>query len=230
MSARPIAELLTIPATPACGYCGTCERCIADRRRRDRECAEQDAARNRRDWLREIGIPAKYQGASYATLDTTTALSTARKYHRGEGWKRGSKSRTLLLLGPTGTGKTMAACALVSELLPDLRMSQWFTMTSALLRDLLDYRSVDKTMDRATRTSLLVVDDLVDLEPKGLALFEEVIITREAEGRPLVITSNLTPKRLNEMFSDRVVDRLRVWGDTVTCTGASLRKRPEATA
>lgn len=216
VSVKHISELVTLP-TPT-----------DDDAQREHEYRVRESERKREDYLRSIGVPSAFWPARFSRLTATPAMVAARKFYEERAWERGMGG-ALILAGPTGTGKTMASCALIAELLPDLRTSQRFTLASALSRRLLDYRLVDEAMSEMTRMTLLVIDDLCDLEPRALALIEEVLIVREAEELPVVVTSNLTPARLNELLSDRVVDRLRTWGEIVECRGASLRKRPEAT-
>ena len=220
--------------TQSCGgahAAGTvCDACDGEQQRRERGYAERQAAQNRDDWLCAIGVPLKYHHASFATLAATPAVDAARKFYELEKWRRGPDARALVLTGPTGTGKTSAACALVMELLPYLRRHQRFALASVLGRRLLDYHQADEAMREATTSSLLVLDDLnLGGNARALAMIEEVIIAREAEGRALVVTSNLTPQQLRAVFSDRVVDRLRAWGDTVACTGPSFRTHSGAT-
>jgi DNA replication protein DnaC len=215
---------------PEGGIGWVCDTCLTQWQQRERESAEREAARRRDDLALAIGIPEKLRHVTFATLKPTPALSAVRKFYDTGAWRRGASARALTLLGPTGTGKTMAACAGLVALLPDLRSHQRFVLQSTLSRRLLDFRRVDETMEEMTQTSVLVIDDVnADADPRALSMIEEVIVVREAEGRALILTSNATPARLAEAFSDRVNDRLRSWGDVVTCTGASLRKRPEAT-
>ena len=184
--------------------------------------------RRRDDLVRAIGVPTTFRHVRLSTVQPTTAVAAVRKYYHAHAWKRAA-SEALILAGPTGTGKAVASVALISELLVDLGASQRFVIASALARRLMDFHQVDEAMASVTQIRMLVIDDLADLEPRGLALVEEVLIVRHAEDLPVVITTNLTPTRLAEMFSDRINDRLRAWGQVVECRGGSLRKRPEPT-
>ena len=224
MTIRHISELVTIPAQP-----------IGDDAQRERAYRVRDVERRRDDLLRAIGVPASFQSYGLPTdaergwdVEETVAMAAVMKYHAEGKWEPDA-GQALILAGPTGVGKTLAACALINTLLVDLRAAQRFTLASALARRLTDYHQVDETMEIMTHTRLLVIDDLGDLEPRALGLIEEVLIVRQAEFRPVVITTNLTPQRLAEQFSDRINDRLRAWGQVVRCTGASLRKGPKAT-
>jgi DNA replication protein DnaC len=78
-------------------------------------------------------------------------------------------------------------------------------------------------MTRACRAGLLVLDDLRAMTSAEASLLDEVFIRREQEGRPVVFTSNLTRKQLDAALSDRVLDRIRAWGDVHEVPGKSLR-------
>lgn len=204
-----------------------CASCMDARKAEARRRAVDEAHQRHREWLQAIGVPRRFWDlADFDLLDETPAVRAARTFLAAGGWRRGWKARAPLFLGPTGTGKTQVAAAIHGALLPDLHAAQRFTSAASLARRLSDYRTCDEVMDEMTSTPLLTIDDLGALEPKAAALIEELICAREADERALIITSNLQMVRLNEMFSDRVADRLRSWGDVVECRGSSRRKRP----
>ena len=92
------------------------------------------------------------------------------------------------------------------------------------MRELLDFKSCADAMEEAARVRLLVIDDLqAPPRAEGLALVEELLIRRHASGLPLVITTNLRRQAFEAAFGDRIVDRLKDWGEFVEMPGRSLR-------
>lgn len=125
--------------------------------------------------------------------------------------------RSLLLLGPTGRGKSFAATWVVAEL-----GAAWIAATECRVAGWDDLRP------KAVAARVLVLDDLgreaTDWSARELA---DVLELRHNRGRPTVVTSNLPTKRLLERYGERLASR---WGDsrmtaTVEVLGADLRRR-----
>lgn len=190
------------------------------RARRDREA---EAERNRSEWLSLIGVPRPLHAFSFATLDDTRCVAIVREYRQSV-----FDGRALVLLGPTGIGKTVASVALLNSLLPDFQMRMTYALGLALVRELQNFRACDEVIDRCMRARVLVVDDLPrhGEDERVAAMIEELLIVREAEQRATVITSNIAPKNLETLLSDRVRDRLKSWGRVEAVSGASLRRPP----
>jgi DNA replication protein DnaC len=172
--------------------------------------------------LEEIGLPKMYWGATFADARPTASIQKVLAYRDARGISRG---RAIILAAPTGVGKTHAVACLINELIPHLATRQRFVLGAELVRDLLNFRSVDEAMDEAARVRLLIIDDLqAPPRAEGLALLEELLIRRHASGLPLVVTTNLR-RQAFEVFGDRIADRLRDWGEYVEVPGRSLRGR-----
>jgi DNA replication protein DnaC len=226
-----IAERLELDATPRCGLVAICAApadvggfCrghrdeLNERIRRDRE---ETARSQRRFWLEEIGLPRRYWDATFDSVRSTAPVRRVLEYRDARGIGRG---RALGLGGPTGTGKTTAVAALINDLLPYLQARQRFYLAAQLVRELLDFDTAAEVMEEAASVRLLIVDDLqMPARAEGLAVLEELLVRREAEGLPIVITSNLRRTQFEAAFGDRVADRLRAWGDYYEAPGKSLR-------
>lgn len=125
--------------------------------------------------------------------------------------------RSLLLLGPTGRGKSFAATWLVAEL-----GATWIAATECRVAGWDDLRP------KAVDARVLVLDDLgreaTDWSARELA---DVLELRHNRGRLTVATSNLPSKRLLERYGERLASR---WRDprmtvTVDVLGPDLRLR-----
>jgi DNA replication protein DnaC len=179
--------------------------------------AERERAARAEVVPRKIGIPKRFWGASFLAGAATPALQRAQAFAG-----RIADGRCLLLSGPTGTGKTYGACALLNAL-PG--WGRFFWHFPALCGALLDPGRRRAALESAKEVPLLVLDDLEPvLKPDILIIFlDEIIVHREGEILATVITTNATPAELREHLSDRVTDRLREWGDVFAVGGPSLR-------
>lgn len=127
------------------------------------------------------------------------------------------RARTLLLLGPTGRGKSYAATWALAE-----QQGSWLAATECRVDGWDDLRP------KAATSRLLVLDDL-GREPTGWAARElaDVLELRHNRGLRTVVTSNLTADRLAERYGERLASR---WADdrltvTVEVLGRDLRVR-----
>ena len=108
----------------------------------------------------------------------------------------------LVLLGPTGVGKTTAAVHLVRRCLA--RYEAATSTMFALAADLADGTDVD--IERAKRVRLLVLDDLGrEYDPRN-RLFR--VLDHRCSYRPTVITSGVRPEELDERFGGAMVRRM----------------------
>ena len=186
-----------------------------------RDWREEHVRSQRRFWLEGIGLPKMYWGATFADARPTASIKALLAYRDAKGGPRG---RAVILASQTGTGKTYAAACLVNDVLPFLASRQRFILGAELVRDLLNFKTVERTMEDAAGVPLLVIDDLQEPpRAEGLALLEELLIRRHADGRPLVVTTNLRRQPFEAAFGDRISDRLKDWGTYHELPGKSLR-------
>lgn len=139
--------------------------------------------------------------------------------------------RNLLIYGPTGTGKTHLAQALVHEACRQ-GFDALFTSTTKLLQTLNGGRA-DGTFERRLQTflrpDLLVLDDfgLKPLQPPAPSDLYDVIDGRY-ERRSIILTSNRAPAEWPEVFLDPLLasaglDRLGDKAEVLVLTGVSHR-------
>lgn len=142
----------------------------------------------------------------------------------------------IYLCGPVGTGKTCAAaclyrgwsrsavwyeCADVVSDVFECRTNKTHTITR--VNDRTSYQEGEQTIFRLiAETSLLVLNDFGLRQPSD-AVYEILIrIVDRRLGKPLVVTSNLDPEQLANVFDDRVASRL-LRGAVIHAVGGDRR-------
>ena len=144
----------------------------------------------------------------------------------------------VLLVGPTGTGKTWLACALGHSACRQGHVVRYLRMPR-LLGDLAIARgdgSYGRFLQQLARTDLLLLNDwglapLGDRERRDLL---EVIEDRSGR-RATLVTSQVPVDHWHELvgdatFGDAILDRLVHHAHRITLTGGSLRKLKPAEA
>ncbi len=139
--------------------------------------------------------------------------------------------RNLLICGPTGTGKTHLAQALVHEACRQ-GYDALFITTAKLLQHLNGGRadgSWERRLQTYLRPDLLVLDDfgLKPLQPPGPSDLYDVIDGRYERGS-ILLTSNRAPAEWPDIFLDPLLasaglDRLGDRAEVLLMTGASFR-------
>lgn len=139
--------------------------------------------------------------------------------------------RNVLICGPTGTGKTHLAQALVHEACRQ-GYDALFTTTAKMLQHLNGGRadgSWEKRLQSYLRPDLLVLDDfgLKALQPPGPSDLYDVIDGRYEKGS-ILLTSNRAPAEWPDVFLDPLLasaglDRLGDRAEVLLMTGVSFR-------
>jgi len=140
------------------------------------------------------------------------------------------RAENLVLVGPSGTGKSHFAEAIAHAAIDrDLRVS-WFTLeslTATIARSRID-ASTSKVVERIVRSELVVVDD-IGLLPAGADEAEALyrLVDAAYEKRSLILTSNLHPARFDTIFpkglATAAVDRLLHHAHVIVTEGQSHR-------
>jgi DNA replication protein DnaC len=185
-------------------------------------------------WSSMSSIPARYRGAvatapgvcDYAReLIRTADEREPRAYGVPPAIVAGP---SLLLLGPTGTGKTHQAYGAIRALAVSGAACKWRAVTTAdLYAEMRPRHQVDseQVFEEYARAWVLLLDDLG--AAKATEWTEEVtyrIVTRRYnEQRPTIITSNLAPKQLAPALGVRVASRLLEMSTVVALTGQNYR-------
>jgi hypothetical protein len=188
-----------------------------ERRRRD-----DRVERLRSAGIRQPASDTPQEAAFLRVVAATTPVEAAVANHPGSvkamravaGWlERGAAKPTVLLSGPTGRGKTVAA---------------WYALATygGVYLRCGDVEPTDRWAElrvRAARSRLLVVDDLTErLTAWQAAQLADVIERRHDEGLRTLLTSNLPEAKVEAVLGARVVSRLGQ-GAVIEVEGADLR-------
>jgi DNA replication protein DnaC len=137
--------------------------------------------------------------------------------------------KSLLLIGPTGVGKTHYAWSLLGAVAETGTQLRWQMHTAADLYASLrprDGEDSQTAFERIADAHLLVLDDLG--ASKWTEWVEEVtyrlINHRYEQCLPGIFTSNLPPAKLRDALGERVASRLTEMCDRIVIKGADRRK------
>ncbi|MER7574905.1 ATP-binding protein [Streptomyces sp. NPDC126514] len=137
--------------------------------------------------------------------------------------------KSLLVIGPTGVGKTHHAWSVLRAVAETGTQLRWQMHTAADLYAGLrprDGEDSQSTFERIANAHLLVLDDLGVC--KWTEWVEEItyrlINHRYEECLPSIFTSNLPPKQLGDTLGGRVASRLTEMCDRIVLKGDDRRK------
>ena len=119
----------------------------------------------------------------------------------------------LVLMGPTGTGKTHLACATGAD-----RLEAGDSVFFAVVPDLLDYlrrtyrpdnpETYDEVFDALRSAGLLILDDLGahSTTPWAEEKLYQLLSYRYVQTAPTIITTNIKPDDLDPRLASRIFD------------------------
>ncbi len=195
----------------------------------DREAAERDSRRLtyrlRKARLRE--------NASFEDLDYTGRTLDKALLRQLATCKWIKAHQNVLIVGPTGTGKTFIGCALAHKACLEGLTSRYYRL-NRLLHELHIGRAdgtYDKIMRSLLKTDVLLLDDL-GLNPISTEGRRELLeLLDDRHGRKsTIVTSQLPVKSWHEAIgeatlADAILDRLVHNGHRIELRGESMRKR-----
>ncbi|MBR7093147.1 MAG: ATP-binding protein [Clostridia bacterium] len=123
-----------------------------------------------------------------------------------------ASSPNLLLCGYTGTGKTFLSLAIAREVI-----RRGFSVIYAPVQQLLSRlekehfgRSDEDSMQPLTDCDLLIIDDLGTefTSPFYISCLYQIVNTRALEGKPCIISTNLSHSELLERYGEQLASRL----------------------
>jgi DNA replication protein DnaC len=172
----------------------------------------------------ERAVPPRYAEATADVPDVAWWASEASM--------NPAKAGSLLLWGPTGTGKTHQAYGALRQIAASgparfgVVATTFPDLYAALRPGTSDPTERERTMRRVMQTPLLVLDDLGTT--KDSAWTEEttyrIINHRYNRCLPLILTSNEPPGALPDLVGDRIASRLIEMTTRVEVSGADRRK------
>ena len=132
-------------------------------------------------------------------------------------WMVDTKGRGLMLMGDCGTGKS----TILNYVIPAI----FRTITNKILRSVpaKELGAVERN-----KSPFIIIDDLGTESIKNdygtkIDAVADAISYAEDSSKTLLVTTNLTPKALDDRYSDRTLDRLRKC-KVVVIKGKSFRK------
>lgn len=168
----------------------------------------------------ESKVPRRYAGARPNDLATAWARSVI---------ANPEDTRSLLVVGPTGTGKTHYAYSVLRALAETGTTIGWAAYTAADLYAQLRPRTgrdSEATFEKISDTDVLFVDDLA--AAKLSEWTEEVtyrlVNHRYEQCKPAIFTSNVPPAQLRDALGERIASRLTEMCERVTLKGDDRRK------
>lgn len=141
----------------------------------------------------------------------------------------------VMIVGPTGVGKTFVACALAHRAIRD-GASALYVRVPRLLDDLSVARAdgrLSRMMTNLARVDVLILDDLL-LRPHSDDQAADLLeVVEDRRGRSVIATSQLPVNHWHEglgdpTVADAILDRLLERSHRIELTGAS-RRRNDAT-
>ncbi len=214
-----------------CGKCGTAKSCKVELagqpyvmpclcKCRAEELARQEAARQekaRQDAIKAnreaSGMNPALQRMRFGENPYDPAADKLCRAYVDKWQEMVKRNAGMLLVGNVGTGKTHLAASIANALLDTGRsvvMSTLANLAAEMSRDFGVKR--EEVLDRVADCSLLILDD-VGAERQTDFMREnayEIVNTRYLSGRPLIVTTNLTPEQLssNNIQEARLFSRI----------------------
>lgn len=196
----------------------------------DAECLHRDSlAQARRTKLAKLG-----QRAHPADVDLRTSRGLGKSRWQqllSLNWFK--QHQHLLLVGPTGIGKSYLACALAKAVI-DNKHSVRYLRLPRLGEELALLQAqgrISHWLKTLGRIDLLILEDLglVPLSPSHQPLLLELLEDRQQRGS-VIVTSQLPIKLWHGQFqdptlADAILDRLVHNAELVELTGESMRKK-----
>jgi DNA replication protein DnaC len=177
-------------------------------------------------------IPARYVDAVVSVpevADWVRAVVTAAVEESRTDCVSVQTGPSLLILGPTGVGKSYQAYGAIRALAVSGARCIWSIATAADIYAAMRPRpkvDSEEVFERYATAQLLVVDDLG--AARGSEWTEEVnyrLINHRYEHRlPTLITSNVLPRELGDALGERVTSRLVEMASRVVMKGNDRRK------
>ena len=183
-------------------------------------------------WTRESKLPA---GKSFATLDSKELPKVVAGHIIGlkDDIEWANNAENVLLIGPSGVGKSHIASALGHHLISKGIRAKWFNANDLLqqLQFAKKELQITQFMSRLDKFRALIVDDIgyvKKTDAETHVLFE--FIAHRYESGSLIITSNQPFSQWDQIFPDSMmtiaaIDRLIHHASVIEIDAESYRKK-----
>ncbi len=231
---------------PDPAVCGSCEGSgwileNVDGRKLARSCACRDG-KLRSERLAAAEIPERYRVCNFSNFsDTNASLKKAKNVAREFVDTYPAVDAGLLLLGPSGRGKTHLACAILSELVASKGVPGLYGDFSDLLMKIQTSFRPDADLSKESilqpyaEVELLVLDELGASKPHPwvLDVLYNLLNTRYNRKKITIMTSNFEDEpdaasgerdRLEDRVGSRIRSRLFEMCVTLTMRGDDFRR------
>jgi len=215
---------------------GPCPQCSVVQLDEQRHLKAKQKMREMNRLMERSGIPKRFRTKTlddYNPVNETQArvLAVVKKYsdNFSERYEAGG---CLVLLGPSGTGKSHLSCCIANKIMEQGYTSMFTTVIEAvrLIRSTYGGKSTlteSEAIHRFTWPDLLILDE-VGMQygsDNEFLILTEIINLRYADGKPTIMLSNLPPDKFETFVGDRVFDRLHENGGLIlSVPGDSYRR------
>lgn len=168
-------------------------------------------------------LPSRYRDADYIPGPSGRAAAAWVQAYRDGG------RAPLVILGTVGTGKTWLAAAIARDLMINSHpVPVTFITVADLLAVLRPTPGLDVDIQQFILAPVLVLDDLgsENQTPWTQEQMYRLSHARYHEGRPTVVTSNLTGDEIKDTYESRTVQRLFGGARLIELAGESRRELP----
>lgn len=208
---RCIKELFGPDAEYECNRCGTrihhwgvCDSCMA---KWEQDTGQVDPA----TWLFEHGVPRAMSRCTWFSWKETNNSKLGRSLQELKQWK--GQPSLVVMAGPPGVGKTHCAVATMAKWYSKGRRSQQLLTEAELVlrvKEGMGAHTDSDVLRRMQNTGLLVLDDLGRSTSTdwGVQMVVNNLVHRIDNGRPTIITTNLTHEEVRTKLDERLASRM----------------------
>ena len=178
--------------------------------------------------LREARIPEQYRSASFDTLDDTKAEEVFTVCREFAAKLEYDEKRTIVLLGPPGSGKTCLACATLREVIISSALyGRYWNAAEGLaaIRASFNRQSDVESILDILENGIILIDDLGKNRNTGWASEQLYLLIDGiySQKRRCLITSNMSQEEFMASFDKAVLGRIVEMSHIIDVAGYDWR-------